>query len=72
MLQDDDRHCKFFRRLDSNTYKRGMETAPIMTAKLRTLENVSMLATEGKKEAHVSLEEARERERVAKEKGRKI
>ena len=71
MLQDDDRHCKFFRRLDSNTCKRGVETAPIVIAKLKTLENVSMLATEGEKEANVSLEEARERERVAKWKAEK-
>ena len=70
-LQDDDRHCKFFRCLDSNTCKRGAKTAPIVIAKFRRLENEAMLAIEGEKEAHASLDEARERERVAKRKEEK-
>ena len=79
-LQDDNRHCKFFRWLDNNTCKSGAETAPIVIAKFRRLENEAMLAIEGEKEArasleeahalleeaHASLEEARERERVTK------
>ncbi|KAK9998715.1 hypothetical protein SO802_018318 [Lithocarpus litseifolius] len=43
---DDDRHCKFFRWLDSNTCKRGVETAPIVIEKFKRLENEAMLVTE--------------------------
>ena len=70
-LQDDDQHCKFFRWLDNNTCKRGTETTPIVIAKFRRLENEAMLATKGEKEARASLDEARERERVAKQKEEK-
>ena len=42
-----------------------------MIAKFRRLENEAMLAIEGEKEAHASLDEARERERVAKRKEEK-
>ena len=73
--QDDDQHCKFFRLLDSNTCKRGTEIAPIVIGKFRRLENEALLAIEGEKEAcasleeaHASLEETQERERVAKRK----
>ena len=66
--QDDDQHCKFFRLLDSNTCKRGTEIAPIVIAKFKRLENEAMLATEDEKEPRALLEEARERERVAKQK----
>ncbi|KAL0009535.1 hypothetical protein SO802_011037 [Lithocarpus litseifolius] len=54
------------RWLESKTYKHGAETAPIMIAKFKRLENEAMLAIEGEKEARASLEEAREREKVAK------
>ena len=77
-LQDDNRHCKFFRWLDNNTCKSGAETAPIVIAKFRRLENEAMLAIEGEKEARASLEEAcasleeaREREKVTKRKAEK-
>ena len=42
-----------------------------MIAKFRRLENEAMLATKGEKEARASLDEARERERVAKQKEEK-
>ena len=57
--------------MDNNTCKRGVETAPIVIAKFRRLENEAMLATKGEKEARASLDEARERERVAKRKEEK-
>nr|POE92166.1 hypothetical protein CFP56_47165 [Quercus suber] len=59
------------RWLDSNTCKRGAETALIVIAKFKRLENEAMLATKGENEARASLEEARERERVAKRKAEK-
>ena len=69
--QDDDHHCNFFRWLDGNTCRRGAETAPIVIARFRRLENEANLANEREREAHVSEEEARERERVAKRKAKK-
>ena len=57
--------------MDSNTCKRGAKTAPIVITKFRRLENAAMLGTEGEKEARASLEEARERERVAKQNAEK-
>ena len=57
--------------MDNNTCKRGVETTPIVIAKFRRLENEAMLATKGEKEARASLDEARERERVAKRKEEK-
>ena len=47
------------------------ENTPIVVAKFKRLENEAMFAAEGEEEAHALLEEARERERVAKRKAEK-
>ncbi|XP_030974043.1 uncharacterized protein LOC115994139 [Quercus lobata] len=47
----DDRACKFFKWLDTNTCTRGAATAPIVLAKFRRLEHEVELVNEELKQA---------------------
>ena len=66
IVQDDDRACKFFKWLDTNTCTCGAATVPIVLAKFRRLEHKVELANEELKQACAMGEAAKRRAKSAK------
>ncbi|KAL0008054.1 hypothetical protein SO802_009556 [Lithocarpus litseifolius] len=62
----DDRACKFFKWLDTNTCTRGAATTPIVLAKFRRLEHEVKLAIEELKQARAMGEAAKRKAERAK------
>ena len=56
-VQDDDRACKFFKWLDTNTCMRGATTTPIIIGKFKHFESEVEVANEELKQAR-AMEEA--------------
>ena len=65
-MQGSDEHCKSFKWLDGIPCRRGVETAPIVTAKFTRLEVEAAMAKNNEMEAHAMIVELLHRERVAK------
>ena len=59
IVQDDDRACKFFKWLDTNTCTCGAATVPIVLAKFRQLEHKVELANEELKQSRAMGEAAK-------------
>ncbi|KAL4620657.1 hypothetical protein ACB092_06G171200 [Castanea dentata] len=69
---DDDRACKFFKWLDTNTCPRGTATTPIVIEKFKKLEHEVEVANEELKQARAMEEAAFEREKVAKRRAERV
>ena len=66
IVQGDDRACKFFKWLDTNTCTRGTATTSIVLAKFRRLEHEVELANEELKQARAMGEAAKLKAKRAK------
>ena len=65
-MQGNDNHCQSFKWVNGIPCRRGVETAPIVTAKFTRLEAEAATAKNNEMEARAMIAELLHRERVAK------